>query len=55
MTEITTEYSFRVHELCILVIYISQPLLYIRLSAYSRELTRENIKGLGSSPFARHY
>jgi hypothetical protein len=34
---------------------ISQPLLSIRLSTYSPELTGKNLKGLGSSHFARHY
>ena len=33
----------------------SQPLLSIRLSTYLLELTSKNLKGLGSSHFARHY
>ena len=36
-------------------IYISQPLLSIRLSTYSPELTGKNLKSLGYSRFARHY
>ncbi len=38
-----------------LILNSSQPLLNIRLSAYSSELTDENLKGLDYFRFARHY
>ena len=34
---------------------MSQPLLNIHLPIYPSELTDGNLKGLGSSAFARHY
>ena len=43
------------HERSAWYVCVSQPLIDIRLPTYPSKLTDGNLKGLGSSGFARHY